>query len=152
MKAVLWRRYYAEQLRCWGLWMQATELENVPSHFTTHVIHEGVIPVQKTGGRRATCSICYSVIDTLEQLCPACLHTTHLECLEGYVGTLHKGETFRCTTGCGCACLDLPFEPVEFATVVGKEEQAKLAGGVGRRKPSFTDPTMWRERVEGNSW
>ncbi|KAK5129643.1 hypothetical protein LTR08_003005 [Meristemomyces frigidus] len=160
VKAVLWRRYYAEQLRCWGLWLQAAELENVAGGglsaeqnciATTPPVHQGVAPTRAPGQRKASCSICASVIVTLEQLCAVCLHTTHLGCLGDYLVCLEEGEVYECPTGCGCACAELPFVAVEFAGA-GTGVAAEMGRGGVKRKASFTDPRRWRAKVEGDSW
>lgn len=155
VEASLWRQYYAEQLRCWGLWMQATELEKVSGLMaqSSSLVkppspHEGIVPARMPGQRKATCSICFAVIAKLEQVCPACLHTTHLQCLEEYLASL-EGEDFECPTGCGCACAALPSEPVE---VLADDTDTATAMKAVVRRSSFTDPRRWRARLEGDSW
>ncbi|KAF2773572.1 hypothetical protein EJ03DRAFT_101674 [Teratosphaeria nubilosa] len=108
-KAVIWRHYYAEQLRCWGLSMQAAELEKV-SGLTGQVQTEefiGMSPEPESQARSSTCAICSSLIGSLAHSCPACLHTAHLSCLSDYLFSL-EGESYHCPTGCGCQCSALP--------------------------------------------
>ncbi|KAI7248508.1 hypothetical protein KC335_g18305 [Hortaea werneckii] len=76
VKAVVWQEHYAELLRCWGLWMQAAELEKAAGLARPGVgiedgwSHDGVMPVSVPGQRKATCGICYAVIKGVQQLCP----------------------------------------------------------------------------------
>ncbi|RMY51250.1 hypothetical protein D0865_06454 [Hortaea werneckii] len=120
-KAIVWQEHYAELLRCWGLWMQAAELEKAAGLARDPRIgfdddgwsHDGVVPVSVPGSRQAACSICYTVIKGVQQLCPECLHTNHLGCLIEYCDFL-EGEGFECPAGCGCDCAGLPFEQVDF--------------------------------------
>ncbi|KAI6913498.1 hypothetical protein KC318_g2649 [Hortaea werneckii] len=120
-KAIVWQDHYAELLRCWGLWMQAAELEKAAELARDPGVgfdddgwsHDGVIPVSVLGSRQAACSICYAVITGVQQLCPACLHTNHLGCLIEYCDFL-EGEGFECPGGCGCDCAGLPFEQVDL--------------------------------------
>ena len=155
-KAVIWREYYAEQLRCSGLWMQATELEKV-SGLTTQrsatpaSVHDGVSPVRAPGQRKATCSICFTTITRIEQLCPACLHATHLACMEDYFAGLGS-EAYECPAGCGCACAEMPLEPVELS--IPEAEASTVSGSLEstKRKGSLTDPRKWRVRFEGALW
>ncbi|RMY74359.1 hypothetical protein D0862_14127 [Hortaea werneckii] len=119
-KAVIWQDHYAELLRCWGLWMQAAELEKAAGLARPGVgsddgwCHDGVVPVPVPGSRKAACSICFAVITGVQQLCPECLHTSHLGCLVDYCDFLEGEEAFECPTGCGCDCASLPFEQVDF--------------------------------------
>ncbi|TKA62231.1 hypothetical protein B0A55_12101 [Friedmanniomyces simplex] len=151
-KATSWRAHYAEQLRCWGLWMQAAELEKAAGMTLSDSGHSsplavGFIPVPKQ--RKATCSICFAVITRLAQICSACSHTTHVDCLDDYIATLEDDETFECPTGCGCACDRLPYEPIELTL---EKDIVNDVQKTVRRKVSYTDPRRWRARVEGESW
>ncbi|RMX93928.1 hypothetical protein D0867_09186 [Hortaea werneckii] len=118
-KAVVWQDHYAELLRCWGLWMQAAELEKAAGLARSGVgfddgwSHDGIVPISVPGSRQPACSICYAVITGVQQLCPECLHTNHLGCLIDYCDFL-DGEAFECPTGCGCDCAGLPLEQVGF--------------------------------------
>nr|POE79463.1 putative histone-binding protein lin-53 [Quercus suber] len=106
-KTAVWRQYYAEQLRVWGLWMQAAELEKVScleaSKTPGDFLHEGPVVVRAPGQRRPSCSICLSTVKGLQQACPRCLHTTHLTCLIDYVHVLGK-EEYACPASCDCVC------------------------------------------------
>lgn len=127
VKAVVWRQHYAEQLRCWGLYLQATEMEKVSGlaqQINVKVPHLGVMPTRIPGRRKETCSICYSAITNIEQLCPACLHTTHLACIESYANSL-DGEAYECPAGCGCACDALPMDSVDVS--LGMIDEADAA-------------------------
>ncbi|KAK4548294.1 hypothetical protein LTR36_010164 [Oleoguttula mirabilis] len=150
-KAVVWRQHYAEHLRCWGLWMQATELEKVfgliKQDATKPPPTEGIVPIRALGQRKATCSICSAIITKTQQFCPACLHTTHLACLEDYLTSL-VGEPYECPTGCGCACADLSFESLELSLGTTDEAAVKTA----HEKGSFADSRLRHTRLEGNSW
>ncbi|KAK0346461.1 hypothetical protein LTR59_007544 [Friedmanniomyces endolithicus] len=155
-KAVSWRAYYAEQLRCWGLHIQAAELEKAAGATTTSDVSSkpyipavSFAPVPRQ--RKPSCTICFTLISRLAQICPACLHTTHARCLAEYRATLSEDEvTFECPTGCGCSCDRLPYEHQELAVVKldGSEVQKKVV----RKKISYTDPRRWRARMEGESW
>ncbi|KAI7349566.1 hypothetical protein KC354_g13164 [Hortaea werneckii] len=146
-KAVVWQEHYAELLRCWGLWMQAAELEKAAGlarpgeGFEDGWRHDGVVPVPVPGSRKATCGICYAVIQGVQQLCPACLHTNHLGCLIEYCDFLgHEEEGFECPTGCGCECVSLPFEKVEFAgSGDGFAEEVLSTSGYEKTAFSFAD-------------
>ncbi|KAK5115379.1 hypothetical protein LTR85_009839 [Meristemomyces frigidus] len=151
-KGSVWRQHYADQLRCWGLWMQAAELEKISGltkqSETESPLSDGMMPIRASGQRKATCSICCSVIASLEQLCPACLHTAHLACLETYLTSL-DGEAYECPTGCGCACDELPVDSVVLSLSTADEAAAEKTV---KKKASLTDPRLWRSRLEGNSW
>ncbi|KAK5722998.1 hypothetical protein LTR17_014048 [Elasticomyces elasticus] len=153
-RAVLWRSYYAEQLRCWGLLMQAAELEKV-SGIVASGDRPGVHLFRAPKQRKPECSICFAVTEKLLQMCPACLHTTHLRCLSDYVASMEDGEDFECPTGCGCQCTGLPYEHTELhipTEEVVEEAREETAPKRVWRKPSFTDPRRWRARLEGESW
>ncbi|KAK0248447.1 hypothetical protein LTS09_016428 [Friedmanniomyces endolithicus] len=156
-KAVSWRAHYAEQLRCWGLYMQAAELEKAAG--TTHEPLSSAKPHQPTVSfapvprqRKPSCTICSTLISRLAQICPACLHTTHPNCLVEYMATLDEKdeEAFECPTGCGCACDRLSYECQEFT--VDKQDGGEVLKKVVRKKISYTDPRRWRARMEGESW
>ncbi|KAK5735947.1 hypothetical protein LTR17_007782 [Elasticomyces elasticus] len=153
-KAVLWRSYYAEQLRCWGLLMQAAELEKV-SGIVAGGDRPGVHLFRAPKQRKPECSICFAVAEKLLQVCPACLHTTHLRCLSDYAASMEDGEDFECPTGCGCQCTVLPYEHTELQLPTEeavKDAMKEIAPKRVWRSPSFTDPRRWRARVEGESW
>ena len=162
-KARVWTRHYAEQLRRMGLQVCAAELGDIAANSnsssspadtasqTQRKGHTGI--TAKTTTAKATCSICYCKIQGLQQLCSLCLHTTHLSCLKGFVDGWGGGgsgdEEMECPSGCGCACAMVAFEETVWAVSV--EEKPKPPPTV-RRKWSFTDPTRWREHVQGDSW
>ncbi|KAK0931026.1 hypothetical protein LTR29_016494, partial [Friedmanniomyces endolithicus] len=138
-KAAAWRAYYAEQLRCWGLYMQAAELEKAAG--TTHEPLSSAKPHQPTVSfapvprqRKPSCTICFTLISQLAQICPACLHTTHPNCLAVYMATLDEKdeETFECPTGCGCACDRLLYECQELT--VDKQDGSEVMKKVVRKK------------------
>ncbi|KAI7468685.1 hypothetical protein KC351_g13524 [Hortaea werneckii] len=148
-KAVVWQGHYAELLRCWGLWMQAAELEKAAGLARPGVgiedgwSYDGVVPVSVPGQRKATCGICYAVVTGVQQLCPICLHTNHLECLIEYCDFLGREEEgFECPTGCGCECAGLPFEQVDFAgSEGGMAEEVSTVSGY--EKMAFTGTDAW---------
>jgi len=160
-KTIRWRQMYAEQLRCWGLIVTATELEKTlglsKTAETTPATHDIALHSARHG-RKAQCSICECILTGLEQLCPACLHTTHPACLKEYLAIMGD-DAFECPAGCGCACAALPYD---FPDVRWAEEQEPKQepkpdrGGAAqqaiRRKAIFTDPRVWRARVTGESW
>ncbi|TKA22839.1 hypothetical protein B0A50_07739 [Salinomyces thailandicus] len=139
--AVIWQKYYAEQLRCWGLWLQAAELEKANGlsdrQRETALPSDGVVPVPDRTKRNATCSICYLVIGFVEQLCPACLHTAHLSCLQDYLENLD--DAYECPTGCGCACADLSFEELELVGPETELDVKSTATKARMKKASFAD-------------
>ena len=146
-RARIWVAEYAEQLRCWGLWTQATEIEKVLG-LAGEVIAESrrsIVPIQTKSPRMARCTLCLGVIRGSLQLCPSCLHTTHLQCLTDYVNS--DPQIFTCPTGCGCSCADLPYEAMDIPVIEEAEPKMPL-----RKKVSFTDPRRWRQRVQGDSW
>ncbi|KAK3648962.1 hypothetical protein LTR56_007094 [Elasticomyces elasticus] len=153
-RAVMWRSYYAEQLRCWGLLMQAAELEKVSGTVAgDHVpgVHLFRVPKQ----RKPECNICFAVAEKLVQVCPACLHMAHLRCLSDYVASMEDGEDFECPTGCGCQCTGLPYEQTELQLRTEEAVEEAVEETAPKRiwrRPSFTDPRRWRARVEGESW
>lgn len=153
-KAQIWCASYAEQLRCWGMWMQAAELEKAISCPVSPTpgqkIRDSIQPDRASEQRRATCNICENVINALYQLCPKCLHHSHIQCLEMYVDTLDTVEEFECPSGCGCSCDRLEFEPVEISPPEDPEVSPRSKNI--RKKASFTDPRRWRARIEGDSW
>lgn len=148
VKAQVWVRSYAEQLRAWDMIIEAAELESLAGPETPSVAHmkpDGVVPVPVQGQRKPACSICYVKIDGLQQSCSRCLHTMHLSCLTAFLEDC-GAEDFECPTGCGCRCTDLSYEEVEW---MSGEELETLSSN---RKRSLTDPRVWRARVEGASW
>jgi hypothetical protein len=144
--AEIWRRRYAEQLRCWELWIEAAEMEKSNSRVDGGhgAVDDGVFPVQPAGQRKATCSVCGTIITKIEQMCPACLHTAHLSCLEAYLDALDS-EKYQCPSGCGCHCAELPFE------VINENAEPSQPPKHLAKKPSFTDPRRWRARIEADS-
>jgi hypothetical protein len=148
----LWCQYYAEQLRSWDLLFQAAELEKVagitstmpPSPSGTELSDNGpLLESTKRSGSRI-CSICHSSTSSVEQICPSCLHCSHVSCLAQYGQDLELME-FTCPTGCGCACSDLWYAEQEWI----RSPEVRPAF---KKKTSFTDPRRWRARVEGDSW
>lgn len=125
-KSYLWRRCYAEQLRSWNLTIAAAEVEcfanvNCSEPAQSHTIEDTIVP-QATGGRkRTTCCICYCIILAAENLCPLCFHTTHVECLDGFISTL-DADNFKCPTGCGCDCSALPDTVYELVAEPAEEQ------------------------------
>jgi len=152
VKSTVWCRHYAEQLRCSGFPMQAAEMEKASGLINPvppeQKRSDSVVPAQVIGKRKASCSICDIIIRKLEQICAACLHTCHFRCLEEYLASLNA-EIFECPSGCGCLCADVPFEPTDL--VLNETEHASVIKVV-RKMPSFTDPTRWRAKIEGDSW
>ncbi|KAH9845896.1 Zinc-ribbon, C4HC2 type [Teratosphaeria destructans] len=148
-KAVIWRHYYAERLRCWDLPMQAAELEKVSGLTGQSQIEEvfGVCPEPESPARFSTCTICSSLIRSLAHSCPGCLHTAHVSCLNDYLFSLDD-DPYECPAGCGCQCSDPPAQAVQFD--VAESEEVKSSRTV-HRKRSFTDPERWRARVEAES-
>ncbi|KAK3617233.1 hypothetical protein LTR22_026803 [Elasticomyces elasticus] len=153
-KAALWPAYYAEQLRCWDLLIQAAELEKVAGTVAGSDI-AGVHLFRAPRQRKPECSVCFAVAEKLVQVCPARLHATHLLCLSQYVNILEDDEAFECPTGCGCQSTVLPYEhvvlqmpPEKPAEEIVKETTWKPV----RRNLSFMDPRRWPAKVEGESW
>jgi len=142
-----WNQYYAELLRSWEMLYQASELDKIAGATTTDVVSTfdyGVVPAAIKKQRTPPCAICLIATKGLMQLCPACLHCSHLSCLEAFSEKL-EGADFTCPSGCGCSCSELPF-------VCYKPVQRSPPRVPFRKKASFTDPTRWRARVEGDSW
>ncbi|KAK3056348.1 hypothetical protein LTR09_002855 [Extremus antarcticus] len=109
-KARLWVQYYADQLRTWNLLVKATELEKM-----AHVMHDtpganteigGVGPVRKDSVLKLdACSICTTMMESIEQICLACLHTSHLSCLVDYVIAADDDDfTLRVSLLRACIC------------------------------------------------
>lgn len=147
-----WCQYYAEQLRSWNLVFKAAELEKVagitslaqnPS-VETDLSSGGPLlePMKRSGSR--VCSICQSSTPAVEQICPSCLHCSHISCLADYSQDLDLVE-FTCPTGCGCTCSDLWYAEQEWI----RSPEVRPAF---KKQASFTDPRRWRARVEGDSW
>ena len=155
VKCHIWCQYYAEQLRSWSLLEQAAELEKIVGITTDDQAlstsepdfsNNGVIPVASNIHRgNTTCAICLNVVRRVEQMCPSCLHVSHLSCLEEYSADVSDGE-FTCPTSCGCNCAGLAFAVLE------SRPQSPQNRPAFKKKASFTDPRRWRARVEGDSW
>lgn len=152
-KIAIWNSYYAEQLRCWEMLAQASELEKVFGLTTCSLLemesvsahHDGLLPKAASKQRKSTCDICLVAMRGLMQICTSCLHSSHLHCLEKFCEDLFEDE-FTCPSGCGCSCAGLPFLVHEIAKQSPQRPTFK-------KKASFTDPRRWRSRVEGdNSW
>ena len=157
-KGRLWCQYYAEQLRCWDLLIEAAELEKVcgmtclqvPLEERTDGDDIGVEPAIAPHASRS-CAICSVKTTGAQFFCPGCSHSAHLSCLEDFTRALcvsDEQQPFECPTGCGCRCDDLPFGVIDLAEV----EPVKEAIEKPKKKASFTDPRRWRARVEGDSW
>ena len=159
-KGEIWCQYYAEQLRSWGLWIKAAELEkamvmskeatNPPSTTESGFSPDGISPYGvDTSNRNNLCAICATLVHSMEQSCPSCLHVAHLSCLAGYASDLYgDGDgDFTCPTGCGCICSELAFVVEEVRQPPLPQDKPTF-----KKKPSFTDPRRWRARVEGDSW
>lgn len=151
-KATLWIDYYAEQLRNWGLFMTAAEMEKITgimsgapeNHSRTR--YDGIKPsAMSIGSRAQICAICTTLLQSAELVCPDCLHTSHLSCFAEYTSAL-DGDELVCPTGCGCACSELPYV-VEQARLPSPQTRQTF-----KKKPSFTDPMLWRRRNEGDTW
>ena len=142
-----WNQYYAELLRSWEMLDQASELDKIAGATTTDVVPTldgSVVPAAMEKQRTPTCAICVIATKGLMQLCAACLHCSHLPCLKAFSEAL-EGADFTCPSGCGCSCSQLPF-------VSYKPMQQSPPRVPFRKKASFTDPSRWRARVEGDSW
>ncbi|KAK3713808.1 hypothetical protein LTR37_008294 [Vermiconidia calcicola] len=150
VKGRAWCQYYAEQLRTWNLLAQAAELEKAMGLSADRISARPATKVTPTPShghhRDNTCAICFTAVRSMEQLCPSCLHTSHLSCLEDYGAEMAADGDFTCPAGCGCACSELPFI-VEEARTPSPVDRVPF-----RKKASFTDPRRWRARVEGDSW
>jgi hypothetical protein len=163
-KARIWIGHYTEQLRRLGMEIQAAELDKIArkphdNDSTTNTTssahpkqHTGIIPMPANKkNQKATCSICHCKIHGVQQICPKCLHTTHLACLSSFMECSggEEGE-MECPTGCGCECSAVDFEEVVWE----KEAEVEVSWKPKpvRRKFSFTDPRRWREQVQGDSW
>lgn len=127
-KAGLWCQYYAEQLRTWSMYNEAAELERLATArgitlptARASASESSIIPTPIPRQRSRACSICWTRIEAIEQLCPACLHISHLTCIQEYVAAL-EGDPFTCPTGCGCACADLSpaYEEIRHAPTVNE--------------------------------
>ncbi|KAF2480823.1 hypothetical protein BDY17DRAFT_302459 [Neohortaea acidophila] len=159
-KADIWCSYYADMLRSWDMHMQAAELEKAiglagssatgPWPATPVPIELGLQPAFRTNRRQTRCAICESVAKGTVQLCPSCLHVSHLSCLEAYVAAVDGEDdgAFQCPAGCGCECAAIPFVVQELVSVDPPSPPRLLL----KKKPSFTDPMRWRTRVAGDSW
>jgi WD40 repeat protein len=155
-KTAAWCQYYAEQLRSWGLHLQAAELEKIMDIKNTCLLPSGVQVVDaesqmrgsssRDHGVERTCAICFTVIWLMELLCPLCHHVTHLNCLEEYINT--DETSFECPTSCGCECSD-----VVFAVQNIQNTSPQTRPHNKKRMLSYTDPRSWRARIEGdNNW
>jgi hypothetical protein len=155
-KSRAWCEYYAEQLRSWNLHTQAAELEKIVGISNSAQISHGLGVVLRTNesfGTAAkdpsidkTCAICFSVVRLMEAVCPSCHHMSHLNCLEEYITELSDEREFTCPTGCGCLCSEFVF------TVQEIRQYSPQSKPSFKKKASFTDPTRWRARIEGESW
>ncbi|KAK4551416.1 hypothetical protein LTR86_011182 [Recurvomyces mirabilis] len=99
-KAIVWRRHHAEQLRCWGMLIEAAEMEKIgefracTSNDTPLLVGSHLVPVQ-TGGDLAACSICHISMKGLQQFCSGCGHATHLACVRMWLrDCLEAGEDY----------------------------------------------------------
>lgn len=150
-KSYHWRRCYAEQLRSWNLTIAAAEVECLANAehsgpVQSHAIEDAIVP-QATGGRkRTTCCICYCVILAAENLCPLCFHTTHVECLDGFISTL-DADSFTCPTGCGCDCSSLQ-DTVYELVVEPAEDQA--TGPLSFRKSAVASQSRLRHQMSAS--
>nr|POE59064.1 putative rwd, ring finger and wd repeat-containing protein c11e3.05 [Quercus suber] len=124
VKTAIWRQHYAEQLRVWGLWMQAAELEKISRLSVDspmgECLHEGPVLARVPDRRQPSCSICLSMVNGLQQACPRCLHITHLACLIDYVHVLGE-ERFTCPASCDCVCTSLATELEEHSATSALE-------------------------------
>lgn len=143
----VWIQAHAEQLRCWGLYDKAAEFEKIASAMATSPspLKDDSLRSVAMGSGPTACSICYCAVSGAQQLCPSCLHVSHLSCLEKLLAS-SPPDGFECPTGCGCACASLPYLPLVWT------EDKQPAKTVVRRKRSLTDPRIWRARLEGDSW
>ena len=153
VKAQLWVQYYAEQLRTWGLWLKAAELEKIMGITGPDLAHmdpsggehDYIQPVAlKITAQSGICVICTTKLLSTEVLCPVCLHTSHITCFTEYSAALDD-EEFRCPAGCDCVCPKLPY-------VVAEASAPSPERPLFRKKASFTDPMRWRARIEGDDW
>jgi hypothetical protein len=153
-KARIWIGHYSERLWRLGLQVQAAELDNIATSTvrpaeSQRENHTGITAKSTTA--KATCSICYCRIQGVQQLCSLCLHTTHLECLRGFMEDCGE-EEMECPSGCGCVCSAAAFEETVWDVSDEKQPSAPVVPQTVRRKWSFTDPRRWREQVQGDSW
>lgn len=153
-KAKIWISHYAERLRLWDLHIKAAELDNIAGLSvrspTRQPKHTGIQP-DRGPKPLASCGVCACKIRGVQHVCPRCLHTTHLACLEGFVRAC-GGEGMECPTGCGCVCSDLPCEEVVWDDEAGGDEVEDAPPPTVRKKRSLTDPRVWRAMVQGDSW
>ncbi|KAM0698399.1 hypothetical protein Q7P36_001866 [Cladosporium allicinum] len=159
-KARIWIGHYTEQLRRLGMEIQAAELDKIArkprdndSAAAAQSKPTGVYPMPAAKkSQRATCSICRCKIHGVQQICPKCLHTTHLSCLSSFMEACgEEEEEMECPTGCGCECSTVSFEEVQWEKEAEAEAPQWKPPPI-RRKFSFTDPRRWREQVQGDSW
>lgn len=147
-KGKIWIGHYAEQLRRYNMEIRAAELDNIAGFDVdriTRTKHDGVQPTAVTKAH-PNCSICYCKIHGVQHVCPGCLHTTHIKCFTSLLETFGPEET-ECPTGCGCACADTTYEKTQWDPEEKPPSEATI-----KRKPSLTDPRIWRARVQGDSW
>ena len=150
--ARLWQEYYVEQLRSWGLLARAAELEKVSGITGTPLTmfdlqHGGITPKPTTLQQSQVCAICLTAARGMEYICPACLHTSHLSCLEDYdTEDLNSGKTFSCPAGCGCFCSESGYAVEEMLRETPEPTM------IVKKKASFTDPRRWRARIDGDHW
>ena len=155
-KSRAWCEYYAEQLRSWSLQMQAAEFEKILGISNASQMSHGLGVVRPKNGSFGTaakddsidrtCTICCTIVHLMETVCPSCHHVSHLSCLEEYITELSDEAEFACPTSCGCWCSELVFAVQEIRQY---SPQSKPSF---KKKASFTDPTRWRARIEGESW
>lgn len=150
----LWCQSYSEQLRSWDLLVEAAELDNINNFTPSSGLSVGyseartICPEPVTGKARPMCVVCYCIIRGAEQLCPACLHTTHPRCLEQLLaGTGEEGLT--CPTGCGCHCSEV--SNLRLEVVDGFRDIAEPQTSRFKKKNSFTDPRRLRSKLQGES-
>lgn len=156
-KCSFWRQHYADQLLSWDMLIEAGEMSNVmlssPAKTSTSEVghdEQHVAPQAASGRRFNDCCICFCIVHAAEQVCPACLHVTHPNCLDDLLSALGPAN-FTCPTGCGCDCTSavaLSFASDEMATDEEDAEQ-KLPF---KKRPGLTDPLRLRQRLQGESW
>lgn len=101
----VWCTTYATQLRSKKQYLAALRFEKVAAaisaaeriNLNQHEDHFPVNPMQS-----AVCSICFCIVDGLEQVCISCGHAIHTACSSHL--RLHS-EEFFCPSGCGCMCM-----------------------------------------------
>lgn len=152
-RGALWCKSYSEQLRSWDFLVEAAELDNIhklaeSSDMTSSSAHAAILPEPVTGKARAVCAICYCVIRGAEQLCPACFHTSHPNCLEQLIAGMGE-RLFTCPTGCGCDCSEVSELRLEITENL---HDIPRSAPPFKKKSSFTDPRRLRLKLQGESW